>query len=374
METLQLPKHILKALVDNKTSLGDHPAFPPEEEEKFIVSAVADVFTEFMGDKEIPDVDACKKELGRLISQCQEIEAKSKDALQQLCMDVLAEMFDIPENTVDIDLQLVGEVKTDDQRLIPEKTDDFTFDNITDMKELTEEIYKRRLLNSLIQGCALYYSDNVSRYVKELFDINPELPYLYKKISSLNNILLFLEKGTSKDATAGGRVDVMMGNPDTQVKIEAKGITFPALLNEAIRGILELAIAHGLPDDLKKAEYVIKKADFKLAELWDLRLGIALWKRIMTLEDGNYAKPNYLLMSLSEMQPSEFNETLQEIFAHTTAGKELLQDIVDAINDSIEQDDFDDFIKKSNDEYQITDSEEGYFTPEELLTDSEQFI
>ena len=35
-----LPKHILKALKENKTSLGEHPSYPPEEEEKFIVNLV----------------------------------------------------------------------------------------------------------------------------------------------------------------------------------------------------------------------------------------------------------------------------------------------------------------------------------------------
>ena len=30
-----LPKHILEALKQNKTSLGEHPSYPPEEEEKF---------------------------------------------------------------------------------------------------------------------------------------------------------------------------------------------------------------------------------------------------------------------------------------------------------------------------------------------------
>lgn len=373
METLQLPKHILKSLVNNKTSLGDHPSFPPEEEEKFIVNAVADVFSEIVGNSEIPSVEECKQELGRLITECMECESKSKEALEKLCFDVLCEMFDIPDNTIDIRLELVSEVNTDDQRLIPEKTTDFTFDNITDMRELTDEIYKRRLLNSLIQGIALYYSDNVSAYVKELFDIDPDLPGLYKKISRLNKILLYMTKGNNDGAISGGRVDVMMGAPDQMVKIEAKGVTFPALLNEAIRGILELAIAQGLPKELKKAEYVIKKADFKLAELWDLRLGIALWKRFMTLEGENYVKPNYLLMSLSEMKPDELNETLQEIFAHTTAGKEMLQDIIDTINDNIEKDDFDDFIKKSNDEYQIND-DEGYFTSDELLMDSEDIF
>ena len=50
-----LPKHILKALKENKTSLGEHPSYPPEEEEKFIVNLVTNTFnvlSEKVGDKD----------------------------------------------------------------------------------------------------------------------------------------------------------------------------------------------------------------------------------------------------------------------------------------------------------------------------------
>ena len=48
-----LPSHILKALRDNKTSLGEHPCFPPEEEEKFIIGLLSKTFKE-INEKVIP--------------------------------------------------------------------------------------------------------------------------------------------------------------------------------------------------------------------------------------------------------------------------------------------------------------------------------
>ena len=33
---MKLPNFLIKAIKDNATSLGDHPAFPPEEEDTFI--------------------------------------------------------------------------------------------------------------------------------------------------------------------------------------------------------------------------------------------------------------------------------------------------------------------------------------------------
>jgi hypothetical protein len=77
-------------------------------------------------------------------------------------------------------------------------------------------------------------------------------------------------------------------------------------------------------------------------------------------------------MELSEMGCDTFNKTLQEIFARTRKGKELLEDIFEHIMYNKEKDDFDDFIKTRNDStVQINDDE--CFSPEELITDDFQY-
>ena len=67
-----LPKHILEALKQNKTSLGEHPSDPPEEEEKFIVNIVTKTFNELYEKVGIKDYDIMKKELEQIISECNE--------------------------------------------------------------------------------------------------------------------------------------------------------------------------------------------------------------------------------------------------------------------------------------------------------------
>ena len=367
---LELPRNILKSLEANKTSLGEHPSYPPEEEEKFIINAVANDFTELTKGVEITDIEQLKNELGHLLGKCKKIESKNVNALEQLCMTIVTELFSIPEDTVQIDVKLVDEVNDDGQRLIPEKTADFSFDSIKDMNYLSGEIYKRRMLNALITGAALYYSNNISAYIRELFEIDDELPSLYKKIMRYNNILCYfenekLEKDT--EATEAGKVDVTMDMPQNAVKIEAEGIIFPVLLNEAIKGVLELAIAHGLPKNRDKAEYIIKKADFKLAELWDMRLGSALWKIISSqIDDLDVVEPNFFLMTLAELPADKFNDCLREIFGKTKRGKKILDNIIKKIEYEKDKDDFDDFIRQSNANHQI---EDGYYTSEELIAD-----
>ena len=372
-----LPKHIINSLLTNKTSLGEHPSFPPDEEEKFLVYLLDDYYNEISNSVEIDDEEIIKQDLQKLISQCKKIESSNKSALENLCINVLNSIFDIPEETIEINCKLVQSVDVSKQRVVPEKTTNYTFDDIADMDYLTQEIYKRRMLNALVVGASMFYANHIDFYVQELFKINPELPSLYKKILDLNSKLLYLQKdslSTNKN-TDGGKVDVTISSYDSKVSVNAEGIIFPILLEETIKGILEVAIAHGLPQDRKKALYVTKKSDFKLAEVWDMRIGVPLWLNIMSLFDDieidilDNSMVNFFFFEISQMECDEFNNFLKNVFKHTNKGKMDLENLSLNIIHDKELDDFNDFmsqkITKSN---SLNDNEE-YFTQDELLDD-----
>ena len=191
-----------------------------------------------------------------------------------------------------------------------------------------------------------------------------------------NDILLYSEKDTlnQNENTEGGNVDVYIQSQENMVTIEAKGIMFPILFCETIKGLLELAISHGLPEEKEKAEYVLKKSDFKLAENWDIRIGIPLWKRIAAMFEKINADVydvgvNFFFMQLALKHCYEFNEFLQEVFMGTKNGERLLANMVDEIMNNKEQDEFNDYMKSKNDAtYQINDND--YFTADEMIVDS----
>lgn len=360
----KLPQHVLKDLKDNKTSLGEHPAFPPEEEQKFIVSAVVKKFSELTENIDTIDIDQIKTELNALVAKCIKIERTCTEALEKLCVNVVKGIFEIPEDVLDIECKLAQKIDVSTQRFVPEETKDFDFESVNELKSLTDEIYKRRLLDALIAGVAYTYSINISTYIQELFKINPELPSLYNSILELNTILLYISKNTiSKDAAKSGKVDVNISSSQSKVKIKSEGIIFPSLLEETIKGVLEIAIAHGLPKEIKCAKYVMQKADFRLAEVWDLRLGIVLWEKIESRLKED-VEPNFLLMELSTLPVDSFNETLQEIFLGSKQGIKALSNIVDTIKRNKEEDDFNNHLEQQNSRYPI---EDGYYTPEELI-------
>ncbi|MDE5888662.1 MAG: hypothetical protein K2H20_01435, partial [Bacilli bacterium] len=290
-------------------------------------------------------------------------------------VECVNELFNIPEDTIDLDVSLVNKVGTSTERLYPESNDKYEFETISDMDNLTQEIYKRRFLNSLISGAALYYAGNFKPYFQKVFEINDELPSLYKKIMLINSILLFLEKDTIdiSENNDGGKVDVFISNNENLVQIKSEAILFPILLNETIKGLLELSISHGLPEDRKKANYIISKSDFKFAELWDLRLGVSLWERFLKLAEKNNISLeevgiNFFTMDLASISPDNFNVDIKEMLAGTKRGSEVLQNMCRSIINSKEEDEFNDYMtSQQNNQIQITDDD--YFEAEELIMD-----
>jgi len=365
---MELPKHIADAVVSNKTSLGDHPSFPPKPTpNEYIMNILASRYTSLKNGVNGKSDNEIVRELNELFAKCLEEEKKSRAALEQLCGDLVNDMFRIPEDTIDVRCHLTDTIDTSKERMVPEEDENYSFEDIDDIKYLGDEVYKRRLLNALVEGASEEYAYNVSNYVQELYKINPELPALYSKIIRYSDYLMYalddIALGTGKGAD--GTVEVMLNAAPKLIKVEAYGTIFPIMLQNTIKGLLEVAILKGLPDDKDKAYYVMKKSDFKMAEIWDSRLGTALWEQISPLLEGinENVGLNFLFMEMSMLDTPKFNEFMQEIFAHTNKGIRYFDELVENILDKKDEDDFNDYIEQNNRLYPI---EDGYFAEEDF--------
>jgi hypothetical protein len=317
------------------------------------------------------------KKLSELIAECQKIEEPNKEALENLCLDICSTIFDIPEDTIDIESKLVDKCDMSKYRMTPEATPDFSFEDIDEMKYLTDEIYKRRMVNALIAGASMYYGSNIEYYIREIYKINPELIKLYTEITKYNMAMLYNQPDTIKSVERcdSGKVDLYIGNAGERIKIKAEGVIFPVLLEYTIHGILETASQQGLPSDRDKTEYILAKADYRLAENWDLRLGLPLWSIIMSdIEKcgGNLDEigSNFIIMEISRLEPEVFNNYLQNAFKQTRKGLYMTKELIDTIQYNKEVDDFDNFVQAKNSKYSINDNTE--YSPDELLKEIEQ--
>lgn len=373
---VKLSKNIRKSLRDNKTSLGVNPAFPPEDENRFDVKIILNRFKRVvdeylkLDDSSNLSPDYLSSQLSLKLKQCKEMEKPIRDNLEIVCGNVIDKLFGIPSDTVIFECSIVDNIQQDVNkiRLTPESTDDMEFDGIEQIEGLTDEVYKRRLINSLIIGGAVYYTNEADLYISDIYKLNPRLPELYHEILVLNNLLLFLKEDKKSDDNRKlcGNVIVDLGNVNKKTTIQSEGIIFPFLLTESIKGFMELFVSHGLPKSKKEALYVMKKADFVMAEPWDMRFGPSLWSYVINAMGTSNSKliPN-VLYNIVSLQVNSFNKFMKEVFAKTKRGKEKMRELVDLVEDKLQMEDFDFKLNQKRSEYAPIMSE--YFTEEDLI-------
>lgn len=332
-----LPQFLFKSVKAHETSLGDSSMFPSGGDYPFDYTILKERFNEVcdaimeLGLERL-DEDYLMSELSSTLKMCKEMETPIRDTLEKICENAINRLFAIPEEMLNLKCKLVDKVKFKNAiRLKPESDDKitYTFDDVSDIELFDKAVEKRRFINSLIQGAAYTYSKILGLYVEDIDRINRDLIPLYMKIVTINDYLLFTKKEEMSDINPmqGSYVEVHLGGVGEKTTINSQGIVFPLLLQETIKGLFELFSAHGLPEDKEKAVFVVKKADFVLAEPWDMRFGVTLWNKIFgRVEDTNMIP--YMFTSLIRQSNEEFSITIKEILSNTNRGNELLDKLM----------------------------------------------
>lgn len=338
---LLLPKFIFDAVKSHETSLGDNPAFPGEDDYPFDYTVLKERLRDLhaqMKDVGIPlgNTEELVSHLSILVTKCKEMEKPIKDSLEKLCENAVNRLFAIPDGAVNFKCRLVDKVEWKAQiGTTPEASNDrkFKFKDISDFEFSKGAVAKRRLINSLIMGAAEYYTSMKALYLDDLNKLNPELLDIYDQIMILNSYLTFITKEEINDyhPKQGSFVEVHVGYNGKKSTIEAQGIIFPLMLHDAIKGFFELFSVYGLPKDVEKAKYIVGKADFLLAEPWDMRFGVKLWQMIFDrMEFGNDTNIiPYIFMELVQLPTDEFNVAMKELFMGTEKADELMNTIIE---------------------------------------------
>lgn len=370
---LLLPDFLFKAVKDHQTSLGDNPAFPGEDDYPFDYVILKERYNDVclaMKDVgiEITDTDSLTSLLSSLVTKCKELEKPVRDSLEKICENAVNKMFAIPEGAINLKCKLVDKVKFKTSiGVTPEDSNEtkYQFKDI-DEKELSKKaIAKRRFINSLIMGASKGYSSSKLFYESDIAKINQELPQLYDQIMTINEYLLFTTQEVLEDENPkqGSYVEVHLGTNGGKSNIEAQGVIFPLLLHDTVKGLFELFSVYGLPKDKQKAQYIIRKSDFILAEPWDMRLGVKMWDMIFGgIGDSNIVP--YVFMELISLPGDEFNIAMREILSGTQKGEQIMKDMLEKATYNSGYQEFKNRINVRNvDKSVIADS---YFTAAEL--------
>lgn len=355
----KLPEDIKLSIINNETSLGNNPAIPDIYDMPFLLKIANKRFEDIkntlveigeINDFEDTDINSM---LAKLINKCIEIERPFRDKLEKLCVNYVIDTFNVPEDSVQINLSLSDSIDLNAPSIIVDPVDgdeDLEFDSVDSASMIRAEVYKRRILESLCMGGAISLSSNIDSYKDSIQEISPELCELYHKIIALNNYAIYMKDDIGiddKNKKQLGTVNVEFGSGEQQVRITAQGKIFPVLLSETLRGFIELFISHGLPKEKKLAEIIIGKSDFLKAEPWDMRIGPSLWVLFSnSLNDVTLDELPYLLKRIATLDVDKFNFLMKEVFAKTKKGKQIMSKICNKAKNDIEYSKFTDKMSK----------------------------
>jgi hypothetical protein len=363
--------------------------------------------------------------MGQAHNNIVNIERNSREQLEQLAIELVMKEMGIPEGSLQFDVKIVGmgEIDTDDfnkpqdnqqepeaggEQEPQEADEDFQIeeDLFGELQGLDLEKAKRRMINSLIQGASKrghYMYNYVADRIRQITG-SDTLISQYGILMSINDSLYWqLSDDTMKAAMGGGGEGDLVGGKDN-IDVEtdpptiiARGVNFPILVHELIKGIMELFGTRGRNADTYQE--VESEEDTMEQEIWDLRLGPAIWDRLRDqfpeeiLVDENMVElQNYLLTEIFELPPKKFFVFFKEVLTNTERGKRLMNLLMDNVNrifhdvnNQVQQEDFEADLEQAteqvNDEDLMNfltslgikmDKPEGMFGPKATDIDPEQ--
>lgn len=386
---LKLEPFIYKAILNKSTSLGDNPAIPPYGDFGLEYHVVKNKFEEVSeiidrcienGKLESKDPDYLVSVLSQKIVECKQKEEPIRPQLQKLCENMINSIFAIPVETVLLECKLIDEVKPEKNiRVLPEDFDEFdenayNFEDVEEVELANKAILKRRFINCLIQGLSYWLSTDIDDWCDAVVELDKDVWNLWFDIIHISDYLLFVrnEKIDEKHPKLMSYVEVKLGRLGKKTSIKAQGVIFPYLLRDTIRGFLELFSSHGLPNDTQKAMYVVRKADFLVAEPWDLRLGMGIIDMLHTsltkiFQSNLLFTPQripYFFKMLCSLKIDEFNSVMKNFLLHTNKGKIIAKEFDDLIARNIDYQKFKDRIQQKNIKTSVIN--DGDFSKEEL--------
>ena len=367
-----LPQFIIDNIEANKTSLLKEPSICPDEQLLKLMNArFISICTNFNDNILAHTPKEVFNKLSRLIQICQAKERNIRPQLEKLCYNTLVELFDIPEDSVDFILKIDEKISMDKIFQITPKTgnSEETYNEYADIENDSKELQKRRILNIIITGAAMDLANKaMKKALSETFELDEELPHLYSKIMKINEYLNFVSniKITDDNPQQAGFENLTLGTSLKAPVLEAHGLIFPILLQESIRGLLELCISNGLPDDENLAIKIIDKADALMYSVWDERIGPEIWNFIC--KSGGNDMPTkivpYILSNMSTLPADDFIAYARETFCRTEKGKHMNAILYDETRHENDYGDIENRLMKKQNDFDVIEDE--YFLDDEL--------
>jgi len=229
---------------------------------------------------------------------------------------------------IDIKVKLVTRVNLSGARADPEGEEEVKADEYLD-----GEAQKRRFINMMIQGNAAnkIYAYHMAK--EELDKISPQLINLYGALSSTGHFFYWMVPdprdggggGDDHGDPAGG---TRITNEDGTPTIHAEGKTFPMLVHELTKGLMEF-LSYPEDEDDENRQKIFKHADTLKDEPHDLRVGPEIWNQIVGhIGVANAGIVPHVYDKIVRLPTGEFNQLMKGLLGGDTAAKSKLDKII----------------------------------------------
>jgi hypothetical protein len=307
------------------------------------------------------------------------IESRHKEDLENLAVELVKKEMGIPQGALQFDAKLVGMGQSESTQNMRRQAEEPSREEMMDafksaqqhendveafldaMDNFDRERAKRRMINALIGGAAKKGQYMYHMVSQKLNEIDPGLIDLYGVTTAIVDHLYWLYPEETLEAMSGqGGSEIGTSEINNQTDpptVKARGVNFPTLVHELVKGVYEVFGTHGLPDDPRQAEMIMGAEDTVPAEAWDLKLGPVFWEllqksypiEILTEEDMKHIQ-HYLFMRLSAMPAEEFFQLFREVLEEKPSGKEKIQRMVNEIVRELEENDDDEEDEEEDDD------------------------
>jgi len=302
-------------------------------------------------------------------------EREHREELERLAIDLVMKEFGIEEGDIEFEAKIVGMGEIDTQdfnrdqpgQQQPEMEEvEIEQELFDDLQTLNLEKAKARLIGSMIQGASKrghYMYHYVTDKIREITG-SESLINQYGILMSINDTLYWqVSDQQMKASMGGGGGGNMVGGRESidpnsnPPKVMAQGLNFPILVHELIKGTFEvIAAIKGQSRNPEIAQRVISSENTMEKEIWDLRLGPAIWDRIRSqipedvLTDENKKNIQLMLFSHIVKKPAkEFLVFMKEVISGSENGRNLMKIIVDSIEAEIRNYDYEESMSEFDD-------------------------
>jgi hypothetical protein len=276
----------------------------------------------------------------RILSELMRAETAHEEELEQLAERVIREYFKIPEGAIQFNLKLVKEAVKVNGKQKKEELQQKEEELVDDLNDLTPDRAKRRLINAMTQGHAVngnFMFDTVSN---ELVQITGVQNIVEKYSIFVATMMLGYWQFPNQmiAATGGGGDDEGQGSGVSKVDtstnpptVNAQAIIFPFLIHETIKGVMEFLSRERNPENEERSQKARDLEDNIQHETWDIRLGPAIWRKLVKLfpdsvinDDDKKMLQSYIFSNIANLPVREFLMLMKEVMVGDELGQNLI--------------------------------------------------